>query len=69
MQGFEGGCDCRTVRYWMRGTREAADTLVLNALIESRCATLVAGEPDVMPTPSTAAASALIIARKAAPAT
>ena len=63
--GFEGGCDCRAVRYRMEDVplfvhcchcrwcqRETGSAFVLNALIESDRVTLLAGEPEEVLTPS-----------------
>ncbi len=62
---FDGGCDCRTVRYRMHATplfthcchcrwcqRETGSAFVLNALIETDRVSLLAGRPDVVLTPS-----------------
>ena len=64
-QAFEGGCDCRTVRYRMTSAplfvhcchcrwcqRESGASFALNAMIESARVELTAGEPEVVPTPS-----------------
>jgi hypothetical protein len=62
---LEGGCDCRTVRYsldsgplfvhcchcrWCQ--RETGASFALNAMIESDRVTLLAGDPEVVDTPS-----------------
>jgi hypothetical protein len=62
---FEGGCDCRAVRYRMASRpmfvhcchcrwcqRETGASFALNALIESDRVTLVQGEPEIVHTPS-----------------
>jgi hypothetical protein len=64
-QGFEGGCDCRGVRYRMTSTpmfvhcchcrwcqRETGSAFVLNALIESSRVQLLSGKPELVNTPS-----------------
>ena len=61
----EGGCACGGVRYRMRGAplfvhcchcrwcqRETGSAFVLNAMIEADRVELLAGEPEVVPTPS-----------------
>jgi len=61
----EGGCDCRHIRYRMRGRplfvhcchcrwcqRETGSAFVLNAMIEADRVTLTSGEVDVVHTPS-----------------
>jgi hypothetical protein len=61
----EGGCDCRYVRYRMRGPplfvhcchcrwcqRETGSAFALNAMIESDRVTLASGEVDLVHTPS-----------------
>jgi hypothetical protein len=61
----EGGCTCRAVRYRMTRTplivhcchcrwcqRETGSAFVLNALIESAHLERLAGEPQIVPTPS-----------------
>ena len=61
----DGGCDCREIRYRMHGQplfvhcchcrwcqRETGSAFVLNAMIETARVTLLAGEPDVVLTPS-----------------
>jgi hypothetical protein len=65
MEGFEGGCDCRAVRYRLEDVplfvhcchcrwcqRETGSAFVLNALIEADRVTLLAAAPEVVPTPS-----------------
>jgi hypothetical protein len=62
---LEGGCDCRAVRYRMASSplythcchcrwcqRESGSAFALNAMIESGRVTLLAGEPEVVDTPS-----------------
>ena len=62
---FEGGCDCRRVRYRMESAplfvhcchcrwcqRETGASFALNAMIEADRVTLLAGEPVVIDTPS-----------------
>jgi hypothetical protein len=62
---FEGGCDCRAVRYRMVSRpmfvhcchcrwcqRETGASFALNALIEADRVVLTAGEPEVVLTPS-----------------
>ncbi len=62
---IEGGCDCRAVRYRMTGApmfvhcchcrwcqRESGAAFALNALIEADRVVLLAGEPEVVDTPS-----------------
>jgi hypothetical protein len=62
---FEGGCDCRLVRYRMLATplfvhcchcrwcqRETGSAFVLNALIEADHMSLLHGEVEVVATPS-----------------
>jgi hypothetical protein len=64
-QGFEGGCDCRRVRYRMTSApmfvhcchcrwcqRETGSAFVLNALIESSRVQLLSGKPELVHTPS-----------------
>jgi hypothetical protein len=61
----DGGCDCRAVRYRMHGRplfvhcchcrwcqRETGSAFALNALIESDRVELLAGAPEMVPTPS-----------------
>jgi hypothetical protein len=65
MAGFEGGCDCRGVRYRLESRplfvhcchcrwcqRETGSAFVMNALIEADRVTLLSGTPEVVPTPS-----------------
>lgn len=65
MESADGGCDCRAIRYRMHGRplfvhcchcrwcqRETGSAFVINALIESDRVELLAGEPDVVLTPS-----------------
>jgi hypothetical protein len=62
---FEGGCDCRTVRYRMTSRplfvhcchcrwcqRESGASFALNAMIEADRVELLQGEPEVVDTPS-----------------
>ena len=64
-EGFEGGCDCRQVRYRMTSRpmfvhcchcrwcqRETGSAFVLNALMEADRVLHTAGEPEIVPTPS-----------------
>jgi hypothetical protein len=62
---FEGGCTCRAVRYRMTSRplfvhcchcrwcqRETGSAFALNAMIEADRVPLLAGEPEIVPTPS-----------------
>ncbi|HET7921391.1 MAG TPA: GFA family protein [Gammaproteobacteria bacterium] len=62
---FEGGCDCRAVRYRLTNTplfvhcchcrwcqRETGSAFVLNALIEAKYLELLQGSPECVLTPS-----------------
>jgi hypothetical protein len=62
---FEGGCDCRFVRYRMTDRplfvhcchcrwcqRESGASFALNAMIEAKRVEVLAGEPELVPTPS-----------------
>lgn len=62
---FDGGCTCREVRYRMTGApmfvhcchcrwcqRETGTSYALNAMIEAERVVLLAGEPEVVDTPS-----------------
>lgn len=62
---FEGGCDCKAVRYRLTDTplfvhcchcrwcqRETGSAFVLNALIEAERVEMLAGEVEVVHTPS-----------------
>ncbi len=62
---FEGGCDCREVRYRMASTplfvhcchcrwcqRESGASFALNAMIEADRVEILSGEPEVVDTPS-----------------
>ena len=64
-EAFEGGCDCREVRYRMTSRpmfvhcchcrwcqRESGSAFALNALIESDRVELLHGEPEIVDTPS-----------------
>ncbi|GAB4118311.1 MAG: GFA family protein [Rubrivivax sp.] len=72
-EGFDGGCDCRAVRYRMRARplfvhcchcrwcqRESGSAFALNALIESDRLELLAGEPELVDTPSASGRGQLI---------
>jgi len=65
MEHFEGGCDCRAVRYRLRSTplfvncchcrwcqRETGTAFALNAMIETARVELLSGEPELVDTPS-----------------
>jgi hypothetical protein len=69
VEAFEGGCDCRAVRYRMTSRpmfvhcchcrwcqRETGASFALNALIETDRVELTAGEPEVVLTPSNSGA-------------
>lgn len=62
---LQGGCDCRTVRYQLESVplfvhcchcrwcqRESGASFALNAMIEAERVTLLAGEPEIVDTPS-----------------
>lgn len=62
---IQGGCDCRAVRYRLESPplfvhcchcrwcqRESGASFALNAMIEADRVTLLAGEPDIVDTPS-----------------
>jgi hypothetical protein len=64
-EAFDGGCDCRFVRYRMTSTplfvncchcrwcqRETGASFALNAMIEADRVQLLAGEPEMVLTPS-----------------
>jgi hypothetical protein len=64
-ESFEGGCDCRHVRYRMTARplfvhcchcrwcqRESGSAFALNALIESDRVQVLQGSPESVPTPS-----------------
>lgn len=64
-ESFEGGCDCRLVRYRMTSKplfvhcchcrwcqRESGSAFALNAIIESERVQLIQGEVEVVDTPS-----------------
>ena len=64
-ESFDGGCDCRLVRYRMTARplfvhcchcrwcqRESGASFALNAMIESARVELTAGEPEMVLTPS-----------------
>ena len=66
---LEGGCDCKAVRYRMETRplfvhcchcrwcqRESGASFALNALIEADRVTLLAGEPEIVDTPSASGA-------------
>ncbi len=72
---IEGGCDCRGVRYRMETAplfvhcchcrwcqRETGSSFALNAMIEADRVTLLAGEPELVDTPS-ASSKGQVIAR------
>ena len=61
----EGGCDCRTIRYRLETAplfvhcchcrwcqRESGASFALNAMIEAERVTRLAGEPEIVDTPS-----------------
>jgi hypothetical protein len=65
MEHFEGGCDCRAVRYRLRSTplfvncchcrwcqRETGTAFALNAMIETARVEVLSGEPELVDTPS-----------------
>ena len=65
MNAWEGGCDCRGVRYRMTGRplfvhcchcrwcqRESGASFALNAMIEAARVELLCGEPEMVLTPS-----------------
>lgn len=71
---FEGGCDCRAVRYrltrrplfvhcchcrWCQ--RESGSSFALNALIETSCLTLLQGAPANVVTPSNSGKGQVIV--------
>jgi hypothetical protein len=62
---FQGGCDCRAVRYEMTSAplfvncchcrwcqRETGASFALNAMIEAERVRLISGEPEIVNTPS-----------------
>ena len=64
-QTHEGGCTCRQVRYRMTSKplfvncchcrwcqRETGSAFVINAMIEADRVELLAGQPEMVPTPS-----------------
>ena len=68
-----GGCDCRFIRYRMETTplfvhcchcrwcqRETGASFALNAMIETDRLTVLAGEPDIVDTPSASGKGQLI---------
>jgi hypothetical protein len=70
---FEGGCDCRHVRYRLKSRplfvncchcrwcqRETGSAFVLNAMIEADRVELLASEPEVIDTPSNSGKGQLI---------
>ena len=72
-EAFEGGCDCKHVRYRLQGRplyvhcchcrwcqRESGASFALNALIETDRVELLAGEPDAVDTPSNSGKGQLI---------
>lgn len=65
MYPVEGGCDCRAVRYRLHSAplfvhcchcrwcqRETGSAFALNAMIEADRVSLIAGEPQIVATPS-----------------
>jgi hypothetical protein len=69
LTALEGGCDCRRVRYRMLGLplfvhcchcrwcqRESGASFALNALVEADRVVHLAGEPDLVSTPSASGA-------------
>ncbi|HEY4082363.1 MAG TPA: GFA family protein [Burkholderiaceae bacterium] len=65
METFEGGCDCRSIRYRLASKpmfvncchcrwcqRESGASFALNAMIEADRVELLAGEPELIDTPS-----------------
>ena len=65
IETFEGGCDCRFIRYRLTRTpmfvhcchcrwcqRETGSAFVMNALIETGCVERLHGEPEMVMTPS-----------------
>ena len=72
-ESFEGGCDCRHVRYRLKSRplfvhcchcrwcqRETGASFALNALIEAERVELLAGEPEIVDTPSASGKGQLI---------
>ncbi len=72
-QAFEGGCDCRQVRYRLRSRpmfvncchcrwcqRETGSAFAINAVIESDRVELLAGAPELVHTPSESGQGQLI---------
>ena len=70
---LDGGCDCRSVRYRMRTRplfvhcchcrwcqRESGASFALNAMIESERVEILAGEPELVDTPSDSGLGQLI---------
>jgi hypothetical protein len=70
---IEGGCDCRAVRYRLETSplfvhcchcrwcqRESGASFALNAMIEAERVTLLAGEPEMVATPSQSGAGQTI---------
>ncbi len=66
---LEGGCDCRRIRYRLETAplfvhcchcrwcqRESGASFALNAMVESDRVTLLAGEPELVDTPSASGA-------------
>ncbi|MGH8155455.1 MAG: GFA family protein [Rhodanobacteraceae bacterium] len=64
-ESFEGGCDCRVIRYRLTRTplfvhcchcrwcqRETGSAFALNALIETECVNLLRSAPEMVLTPS-----------------
>ena len=73
MEELEGGCDCRGIRYRLSSKplfvhcchcrwcqRESGASFALNAMIETDRLSLLAGEPELVDTPSESGAGQLI---------
>jgi hypothetical protein len=71
---FDGGCDCRAIRYRMESAplfvhachcrwcqRESGSAFALNAMIEADRLTLLAGTPDPVQTPSESGRGQVIV--------
>ena len=72
-EGFEGGCDCRYIRYRLMSRplfvncchcrwcqRETGSAFVINALIEADRVEHLGGEPEIVNTPSASGTGQLI---------
>jgi hypothetical protein len=72
-EAFDGGCDCRLVRYRLASRplfvhcchcrwcqRETGASFALNAMIEADRVQLLAGEPEIVDTPSESGTGQLI---------